>query len=534
MLPTAPSHSLLLIADFAGNPGGVAFGSDQGLFMKNVSDTNMATNLQFISGNGDMSNNIIMHPGIYEGEEPNTRYIVTALWDWGPVASWDNGTHWPSWQTPDDGNNLGYFGEGGGCFGVGKSKHALCIHHHNVGYSSRGGKNFSRFITPHGGSVGVPEFERKPGSRSEPSGAVFAPMTMGQPPWDEFADKEIVCDASEVQGDLGVHTSYSCLSHVDIGLEYKWFPGVNVAIWRGSTDKHCILCKLDGNSSSWKMKDSKGDVSYGLYATVIKTVDQYEGGKAAKVPDDDKDEGDDDDGPGDDDDNFAHHLAKQKQLEYNATCSEWNAVMPHLAFAGESQVAVTDLSLNASGSGDQYVLKSWNYGANWTWILMPEFLKGIGGFTADPTNKTLYTLTGSCISRSYDQAETWGACWKAPGLVGSFKSIAIKDSQNMIVVRNGDVPLRTKDGGASWQRMASLEDVARYVGVAKYSWSGKTLAISGVKGQLFVWISRDGGDSWIDESGDYTSMSGGLSQWYENTLYISSMGQGISSKIFEE
>ena len=58
-----------------------------------------------------------MHPSIAEGEEPNTRYVTTALWDWGPCASWDNGTHWPSWQTPDDGGSLGYIGEGGGCFG---------------------------------------------------------------------------------------------------------------------------------------------------------------------------------------------------------------------------------------------------------------------------------------------------------------------------------------------------------------------------------------------------------------------------------
>ena len=71
--------------------------------MKNVSDADMRTNLRLISGNGDMSNNIIMHPSIAMGEEPHTRYLVTALWDWGPVASWDNGTHWPSWQTPDDG-----------------------------------------------------------------------------------------------------------------------------------------------------------------------------------------------------------------------------------------------------------------------------------------------------------------------------------------------------------------------------------------------------------------------------------------------
>ena len=121
-----------------------------------------------------------------------------------------------------------------------------------------------------------------------------------------------------------------------------------------------------------------------------------------------------------------------------------------------------------------------------------------------------------------------------PGLTGSFRNLVIKDSQNMIVVRNGDVPMRTKDGGASWEPLKSLANVARYgLGMA-YSWSGKTLAISGVAGRFFAWVSRDDGDTWVDETGDYSSMSGGIAQWYENTLYVCSLGQGISSKTFEE
>lgn len=47
--------------DFA---GGVAFGSDQGMFIKNGSS------LQLISANGDVNNNIIMHPAIAAGEAP--------------------------------------------------------------------------------------------------------------------------------------------------------------------------------------------------------------------------------------------------------------------------------------------------------------------------------------------------------------------------------------------------------------------------------------------------------------------------------
>ena len=98
---------------------------------------------------------------------------------------------------------MGYFGEGGGCFGVGRSKHVLCMHHHNVAHSSRCGKNMSRFVVPHGASVAGPEFTRKRGSRSEPAGPVYAPMTMARPPWDSYTDKVIDCTGSERVTDLG-------------------------------------------------------------------------------------------------------------------------------------------------------------------------------------------------------------------------------------------------------------------------------------------------------------------------------------------
>ena len=115
----------------------------------------------------------------------------------------------------------------------------------------------------------------------------------------------------------------------------------------------------------------------------------------------------------------------------------------------------------------------------------------------------------------------------------SFPNLSLP-CHDQVVLRDGDVPLRTNDGGASWRRMESLASVARRQLTAEYSWSGKTLALSGVAGQLFVWVSRDDGDTWTDESGDYSAMSGGVAQWYESTLYISSLGQGIASKTFEE
>ena len=422
---------------------------------------------------------------------------------------------------------MGYFGEGGGCFGVGKSKNVLCMHHHNVAYSSRCGKNMSRFVVPHGASVTGPEFTRMKGSRSEPSGSVYAMMTMGRPPWDALTDKKLTCEGDANMGDLGVHTSYSCLSHMDIGLTYGWWRGVNAAVWRGDTDKHCILCKLAGNSTTWNLTDTKGSIVY--------TLSQGSEAVTSHAEDGDGDDGDDDGEDGDDGDDgdegtesskvsrhYKRHMEKTRLLEMGDT----EIRKP------KSGLELEDIE---STGNPKYVLKSWNFGANWTWIILPVFLQGLGTFRADPTNDTtLYGIAPNCIARSYDQAETWEYCWDAPGLVGSFKDLVIKDSQTMIVMRNGDVPLRTRDGGKTWSRLGSVQNIAKHSPYAVYSWSGKTLALSTVVGQMVIWISNDDGDTWVDESGDYTALTGGISQWYENTLYIHSLGQGISAKTFNE
>merc|ERR1719460_3253099 len=83
-----------------------------------------------------------------------------------------------------------------------------------------------------------------------------------------------------------------------------------------------------------------------------------------------------------------------------------------------------------------YTLKSTNFGANWTWIMLPQFLQGLHTYAVDPTNATtLYGITSNCVARSYDQAVTWEYCWKADGLVGSFKELVIKDSKTMIMMQ---------------------------------------------------------------------------------------------------
>eukprot|EP01047_Picozoa_sp_COSAG01_P011491 COSAG01_NODE_503_length_16167_cov_10.407230_26_plen_454_part_00 len=450
---------------------------------------------------------------------------MTALWDWSPVASWDSGKHWPSWQTKDDGSGMNYFGEGGGCFGVGESKYVLCMHHHNVAFSSRCGKNMSRLVVPNGASVTPPEFTRKAGSRSVPSGEVYAMMTMGKPPWTAMPDKSLTCTGNESRGDLGVHNhSYECQSHLDFGSVYNWYSGANVAVWRGNTDKHCVLCKLSGDPSTWGIQDAPGSV-------VFAPDKRGESGGVQRLPDLLKTDRPKEDGDG----VYAQAggQAAERRARHKFEKHVRKAARLELG-DGEPPIPTAGFDLarqGAEGGNPQWLLKSFNYGGNWTWLPVPEFLQGFGGVFIDPTNaSTLYAIKGSCISRSYDGAETWSECWKATGLEGSFKSLHIRDSQTMLLLRNGAVPLRTKDGGTSWHELPSVPPA--FAGAA-YSWSGQTLAISHA-GPVTVWVSTDDGDTWIDESADYSALTGGIAQWYDNTLYVCSLGQGIVAKVFNE
>ena len=141
--------------------------------------------------------------------ESDKRYLVTTAWDWAPLASWDSGKHWPSWQDPLDGGSAGCIGEGGGAYAMGATNHTLVMHRHNIMYSSMGGKNLSRFVVPHGATVYGPTYATKLGSRYQPNGAVYAPLFMGAMPWNLVPDRRIAsCEGAEMHADLGVMTNF--------------------------------------------------------------------------------------------------------------------------------------------------------------------------------------------------------------------------------------------------------------------------------------------------------------------------------------
>ena len=458
---------------------------------------------------------------------------------------------------------------------MGASNHVLIMHHHNIMHSAVGGQNMTRFITPHGGTIFAPAYQTRPGSRSEPNGFVMAPLFITIPwdsHYDQVLDSSYCQNATDITVNLTQHTNYSCLSAVDWGYVYGTHQ-VDYAMW---DNDRCITCMVAGNQSDWKWVPKKGSIGYvrrvgesersyrrmlkydmngdgvvgaeDMEASMIRANKELEEAqwsleireareKAAKAAaNDDSDDDDEDDDDEDDDDRDDSHVFNLEPVDLQTKFEQDKA-----------------RALGAGVRGSVYILKSFNYGSgwsNWTYSLIPSYI-GVPSFVTDPTNQSvIYTVNGNCIAASYDTGDTWSPCWNDPsqtdrphvGLEGSFHGMAIKDSQNMIVNRNNDVPLKTKDGGATWVPMNSCKLVARTNHGLIYSWTGKTLIMMGSGGTqsvdhphaAFVWVSKDDGETWVDETSDMlVTMGPGAANWYENDFYINSMGQGIMVKTLE-
>ena len=192
------------------------------------------------------------------------------------------------------------------------------------------------------------------------------------------------------------------------------------------------------------------------------------------------------------------------------------------------------------GGNVKWIMTSTDFGANFSWAKMPANLQ-TGGFVVDPTSaNSLYTMTANCLAHSVDNGATWSPCLKADGLTGSFHQLVVKDSSTMFMLRNGAVPLRTKDGGKSWAPLAAAAPLFKYGATfdASLSWTGKTLVLHGTDGSAIsraaygtaVWKSSDDGDSWADETGDLVTISPGSGVWYETDFYFVTAGEGICVK----
>ncbi|KAL3896681.1 MAG: hypothetical protein SGPRY_013217 [Prymnesium sp.] len=188
----------------------------------------------------------------------------------------------------------------------------------------------------------------------------------------------------------------------------------------------------------------------------------------------------------------------------------------------------------------KHLLTSQDFGQSWNWTSLPADLQP-SSLTIDPTRANrLYALTLTCLSLSTDNGFTWSGCLRGEGLAGRFSKLLVKDSKVMFMLREGEVPLRTYDGGRSWKALVSCASLYRYGGTldGSLSWSGETLVLHGVdlsavgRGEYgtVVWKSVDDGESWLDETADLVTISPGVGAWYEKDFYLVTRGEGVTVK----
>lgn len=186
-----------------------------------------------------------------------------------------------------------------------------------------------------------------------------------------------------------------------------------------------------------------------------------------------------------------------------------------------------DFDHDTSDSQGLFVLRSASFGSNWTWTQFPAQLSSVGTIAVNPVDaSTIYAISPAGISPSTDKGHTWGTFLKAEGLTAGVSALVIKDSTTMIALRQGDVPLRTVDGGKSWAALThwlvKKFSTSGYSRSASFSWSGKTLVIYGRdegapnRGEYagYVLKSQDDGTTFTDETGDIVTSSIGSGTWY--------------------
>lgn len=415
---------------------------------------------------------------------------------------------------------------------MGTSNHMLLMHDHNYLASSQGGKNLTRFIPPGGAKLYQPTYEIEAGTRVEPNGAVYAPLFRGAIPWDAHDDKSVDCSGAALLNDLGVHTNYSCVSAVDLGTSFNWYPGVTAAVWRGDTDKHCLLCRIPGKSTTWNYTDEKGAITYvkdNVEADRIQKdmLDGFDMDKDGRIDEHDfalsmKAAARPSTESAHQTDGFGRPLKKRKTNAERASAYQThkvNALGPSTQYEDLSTQHAQMRTGVKSDGGLSFIIKNFNYGQgmNFSWTLLPAHLAGLNSFMVNPANNSiLYGISPTCIAESYDTGDTWTACWNKTGLEGvrySQSGLVWKDEKVGFVgatsPTGSSIPYKTVDGGETWAQLNSggVLATASFTHQLMYSWTGKTLAMSGAGGSRglipmhphagYLWTSTDDGETWV-------------------------------------
>ena len=137
----------------------------------------------------------------------------------------------------------------------------------------------------------------------------------------------------------------------------------------------------------------------------------------------------------------------------------------------------------------QYLLKSSDFGYTWSWTVLPPQLQGggkPGTVAVDPTDPSvLFVVSLHCMAVSRNKGETFSDCIGAvddpEGPKSLMTSLHIKDQKTMILLRQNAAPLRSRDGGTSWAPLGNFPNVTspQYSRNGEYSWSGETFVVYG-------------------------------------------------------
>jgi len=302
-----------------------------------------------------------------------------------------------------------------------------------------------------------------------------------------------------------------------------------------------IIGNLPGSAGSFDYVRQAGSRTEPA-GTVFAILDAPSTPASAIKDDDDHDGGDDDD----DDDRSGGkdgtHYSAMDDDEYGAPDDPAQEMKKELDPWQKPFQYNPGLMSESTGGNIKYLMTSEDFGNNWTWTPLPPNLQA-GGLYVDPTTpNSLFAMTGNCLAHSTDNGKTFSSCSTASGLTGAFSKLLIKDSSTMFMLRSGAVPLRTKDGGASWQELGSLTKTPLFQDGAtmdgSLSWSGNTFVLTGNDASAvarkeygtFVWKSVNDGDDWTDETGDLVTISPGAGVWYEKDLYFVTRGEGLTVK----